>query len=94
MIIIIFIILILSIWFTSRYDEPNLELENEKIEFSKYAINNLSGNLQREMGYAFDYYTLMLIDNPKGNFTLFSFSNRATSAIIKPPILLSKALPT
>ena len=68
LIIIIFIILILSIWFTSRYDEPNLELENEKIEFSKFAINNLSGNMQREMGEAFDYYSLMLIDNPKGNF--------------------------
>lgn len=68
LIIIIFIILILSIWFTARYDKPDLELENEKIEFSKYAINNLSGNLQREMGYTFDYYTLMLIDNPKGNF--------------------------
>ena len=68
LIIIIFIILLLSIWFTSRYDEPNLELENEKIEFSKFAINNLSGNMQREMGEAFDYYSLMLIDNPKGNF--------------------------
>ena len=68
LIIIIFIILILSIWFTSRYDEPNLELENEKIEFSKFAINNLSGNMQREMGETFDYYSIMLIDNPKGNF--------------------------
>ena len=68
LIIIISIILLLSIWFTARYDKPDLELENEKIEFSKFAINNLSGNLQREMGYAFDYYALMLIDNPKGNF--------------------------
>ena len=68
LVIIIFIILLLSIWFTARYDKPDLELENEKIEFSKFVINNLSGNLQREMGYAFDYYVLMLIDNPKGNF--------------------------
>tara|TARA_Y100000590_G_scaffold189039_1_gene215373 strand:+ start:7021 stop:8712 length:1692 start_codon:yes stop_codon:yes gene_type:complete len=66
--IIIFIILILSMWFTARYDKPDLEFENEKIEFSKFAINNLSGNMQREMGQAFDYYSLMLIDNPKGNF--------------------------
>ena len=48
--------------------EEIIELENEKMMFSAYAINNLSGNLQREMGYSFDYYTLMLIDNPKGNF--------------------------
>ncbi len=68
LIIIIFIILLLSVWFTARYDKPDLELENEKIEFSNFAINNLSGNLQREMGYTFDYYALMLIDNPKGNF--------------------------
>ncbi len=68
LIIIILVILVLSIWFTARYDRPDIELENEKIKFSEYAINNLSGNLQREMGYAFDYYALMLIDNPQGNF--------------------------
>ncbi|MBL77300.1 MAG: hypothetical protein CL763_10325 [Chloroflexi bacterium] len=68
LIIIISIILLLSVWFTARYDKPDLELENEKIEFSNFAINNLSGNLQREMGHAFDYYALMLIDDPKGNF--------------------------
>jgi type I restriction enzyme R subunit len=32
--------------------------------------------------------------NPKGSFFLFSFNKRATSAIIKPPILLSIALQT
>ena len=68
LIIIIIIILLLSMWFTMRYDKPDSELENEKIEFSKYAMNNLSGNLQREMGHAFDYYALMLIDVPTGNF--------------------------
>jgi len=66
--IIIILILFTSIWFTMRYDKPDLELENEKMQFAIFVRDNLSGVMQREMGYSFDYYSQVLIDNPKGNF--------------------------
>ena len=51
-----------------RYDQPDIELENEKREFSKYAIKNFNGNILREYGHSLDYLMLELINNPEGNF--------------------------
>ena len=45
-----------------------IELENEKREFSKYAIENFNGNILREYGHSLDYIMLELINNPEGNF--------------------------
>ena len=61
-------IIILSSIFTLRYELPDEQLESEKIEFSKYAIKNLKGNIQRDYVHSLDYLHLQLIDNPKGNF--------------------------
>ena len=68
LIIVIIIVIILSSIFTLRYELPDEQLESEKIEFSKYAIKNLKGNIQRDYGHSLDYLHLQLIDNPKGNF--------------------------
>ena len=68
LLIIILVVIILSSIFTLRYDLTDSELENEKIEFAKYAIENLNGSIQREYGYSLDYLHLQLINNPEGNF--------------------------
>ena len=68
LIIVIIIVIILSGLFTMRYDQPDIELENEKREFSKYAIKNFNGNILREYGHSLDYLMLELINNPEGNF--------------------------
>ena len=65
---VIIVVIILSGLFTMRYGVPDVELENEKIEFSKYAIKNFNGNILREYGHSLDYLMLQLIDNPEGNF--------------------------
>ena len=68
LIIIIIIVIILSSIFTLRYELADEELESEKIEFSKYAVENLKGNIQREYGNSLDYLHLQLVTNPEGNF--------------------------
>jgi len=68
LIIVIILIILLSCIFTLRYEISDNQLENEKINFAKYAIKNLQGTIQREYGSSLDYLHLQLINNPEGNF--------------------------
>ena len=68
LIIIIIIILILSVSFTTlRYERPVLQEENEKMEFSKFLINNLNGNIL-DSGYDMEYLIWAEIDSKEGSF--------------------------
>jgi len=53
-------IIILSTFVIIRYI-PDSELENEKLEFSRYAIENLNGVVLREYGGTLDYVQYLLI---------------------------------
>tara|TARA_B100000029_G_scaffold513778_1_gene614390 strand:+ start:1080 stop:2720 length:1641 start_codon:yes stop_codon:yes gene_type:complete len=61
LIMILIIIIILSGLFTLRYDRPDTTFENEKLEFSNYALNNLDGIILRDFGGGLDYVTYLKI---------------------------------
>ena len=50
--------------FTLRYEKPDHILENEKFDFSTFALQNLNGNALRDYGGSLDYVTdIVLIHN-------------------------------
>ncbi len=55
LIIVLIIVIILSGLFTLRYEKPDHILENEKLDFSKFALENLNGNALRDFGGSTDY---------------------------------------
>jgi len=55
LIIVLIIVIILSGLFTLRYEKPDHILENEKLDFSQYALENLNGNTLRDFGGSTDY---------------------------------------
>ena len=55
LIIVLIIVIILSGLFTLRYENPDHILENEKLDFSQYALENLNGNTLRDFGGSTDY---------------------------------------
>ena len=57
---IIISIILLSSLFTTRYGDHILE--NEKLEFSEYALNNLQGVVLRDWGGSLDYVQLKIIE--------------------------------
>jgi len=57
LVIVLIIVIILSGLFTLRYEKPDHILENEKLDFSKFALENLSGNALRDYGGSTDYVT-------------------------------------
>ena len=63
LVIVISIVLILSVWFTLRYGESDILLENEKYDFAKYVVKNLDGNSLREFGGSLDYLSLVYVEN-------------------------------
>ena len=67
LLIVLCVILILSVWFTLRYDVSDSLLENEKYEFSNYVLKNLDGNSLREFGTSLDYLHFVYVENsPEG----------------------------
>ena len=69
LIIVILIVIILSSFFTVfQYGKPDLVLENEKMEFAKFAVNNFHGNYLREFGPATDYFLYQAITDPPAQF--------------------------
>ena len=68
LVIVIGLIVVISGLFTIlQYGRPDVILENEKIEFAKYLLNNLHGNLLDESGIALDYvYYLQITNSPTG----------------------------
>jgi|TARA_B100001105_G_C22304228_1_gene405245 hypothetical protein len=67
LLIVLCVVLILSVWFTLRYDVSDSLLENEKYEFSNYVLKNLDGNSLREFGTSLDYLHFVYVENsPEG----------------------------
>jgi len=60
---IIITIILLSSLFTTRYGDHIVE--NEKFEFSEYALNNLQGVVLRDWGGSLDYVHLKIIEPPE-----------------------------
>ena len=58
-IVIIIAIIFLSSLFMIRYGTPYHVLDNEKLEFSEYALNNLQGVILRDWGGSLDYVTIL-----------------------------------
>src|SRR3989344_538622 len=63
----ILIVIILSGYFTIvHFGKPDLVLENEKMEFAKFAVNNLHGKTLRDFGPAMDYiFYYIMTDLPR-----------------------------
>ena len=68
LVIVVSIVLVLSIWFTLRYDVSDPLLENEKYEFANYVLKNLDGHSLREFGNSLDYLNLVYVENSPNNF--------------------------
>lgn len=66
LVIVLIIVIMLSGFSTLRYETTDLILENEKINFAQYALENLSGNALREFGGSTDYVT---------NLVLYDYNN-------------------
>ena len=64
-------IIILSTFVIIRY-VPDSELENEKLEFSKFAIDNLDGVILREYGGTLDYVKYLAIEKSFKNYKIGS----------------------
>ena len=64
-------IIILSSITIIRY-APDSELESEKLEFSKYALNNLHGTMLRDFGGSLDYVQYLLISESTENYKINS----------------------
>ena len=76
LIIIIFVVIILSSYFTVfQYGKPDLVFENEKKDFAKFAINNLHGKVLRELGPATDYVAYQIVTNPPGQFKQYKIGS-------------------
>tara|TARA_B100000029_G_scaffold45288_2_gene41754 strand:- start:332 stop:1957 length:1626 start_codon:yes stop_codon:yes gene_type:complete len=61
LIIVLIIVIILSGLSTLRYESTDLILENEKIDFARYALENLEGNALRDFGGSTDYVTDLVL---------------------------------
>ena len=72
LIIVLIIIIILSGLFTLRYEKPDYMLENEKFDFSKFALENINGNTLRDYGGSLDYVTniVLIHDNDFRDFKI------------------------
>ena len=76
LVIVIFIVIILSGLFTLRYEKLDPGLENEKMDFAQYALENLHGNTLRDFGGGTDYInSVILLDY--NNFQDFKISSLA-----------------
>ncbi len=71
----VFLILIISITFflstafaVMQYGKPDATLENEKIEFAKFAVNNMQGKVLNDSGPALEYLSYVLIDDKSKSF--------------------------
>ena len=60
---VLLVVIILSGLFTLRYDKMDPILENEKINFANFVLENLHGNTLRDFGGATDYITPQILLN-------------------------------
>ena len=87
LIIIIITVIFLSSLFMIRYGTPYHVLDNEKLEFSEYALNNLQGVVLRDWGGSLDYVTYLTITESPEKFK----SHEINSSIISDTFKISGA---
>jgi hypothetical protein len=68
LVLVLITVLILSIWFTLRYEQTDPTLENEKYRFAEYVMQNFNGNSLREFGGSLDYLGLQYVLNSIDGF--------------------------
>jgi len=73
---IIITIILLSSIFMIRYGPPDSILENEKLEFSEYALNNLQGVVFRDWGGGLDYVSYLTITESPGKFKSYEINSK------------------
>ena len=78
LIIVLIIVIILSGLFTLRYEKPDHILENEKLDFSQYVLENLNGNALRDFGGSTDYiaYVNLVQNNDFRDFKIDHMTNK------------------
>jgi len=76
---VIIAIIILSGLFTLRYEKLDPMLENEKLDFSNFALNNLDGTVLRDFGGGLDYVTYLKMTNPSDNFKNYMINQNMDS---------------
>lgn len=75
LIIVILIVVILSGYFTIvHFGKPDLVFENEKMEFAKFAVNNLYGKTLRDFGPAMDYIFYHIMTDSPGKFKTYKIN--------------------
>ena len=77
---VIITIILLSSLFTTRYGDHILE--NEKLEFSEYALNNLHGVVLKDWGGSLDYIYLKIAEPPE-KFKNYEINSRLISDTLK-----------
>ena len=73
---IIITIILLSSIFMTRYGTPDPILENEKFEFSEYALNNLQGVVFRDWGGGLDYVSYLRITESPEKFKSYEINSK------------------
>src|SRR3989344_9692213 len=72
----ILIVIILSGYFTIvHFGKPDLVFENEKMEFAKFAVNNLHGKTLRDVGPAMDYIFYYIMTDAPGEFKKYKINS-------------------
>ena len=73
---VISIVIILSGYFTIiQFGKPDLVLENEKMEFAKFAVNNLHGRTLSDFGPAMDYILYHIMTDSPGEFKKYKINS-------------------
>ena len=75
-IVIIITIIFLSSLFMIRYGTPYHVLDNEKLEFSEYALNNLQGVVLRDWGGSLDYVRYLTITESPEKFKSYEINSK------------------
>ena len=78
LIIIIITVIFLSSLFMIRYGTPYHVLDNEKLEFSEFALNNLQGVVLRDWGGSLDYVTYLTITESPEKFKSHEINSKIT----------------
>ena len=73
---IIITIILLSSLFMTRYGTPEHILENEKLEFSEYALNNLQGVVLRDWEGGLDYVQYLKITESPEKFKNYKINSK------------------
>ena len=77
-VVIIIAIIFLSALFMIRYGTPYHVLDNEKLEFSEYALNNLQGAVLRDWGGSLDYVPYLTITESPEKFKNYEINSKIT----------------